>query len=137
MKKIIIPATLLAMLSLTTVSCQKENLTEPTASVVENSATRTIRYTVDGTAYRQVIHSDEDLDALMLTLFALAREGYTVRMMDDNTTICETSAKEVLTFTTTKEEEAIKWTKEKIHEGYAVTTIFNDETGEYTCIAVK
>ncbi len=32
MKKIIIPATLLAMLSLTTVSCQKENLTEPPAS---------------------------------------------------------------------------------------------------------
>ena len=28
MKKLIIPATLLAMLSLTTVSCQKENLVE-------------------------------------------------------------------------------------------------------------
>ncbi len=32
MKKIIIPAILLAMLSLTTVSCQKENLAEPSAS---------------------------------------------------------------------------------------------------------
>jgi hypothetical protein len=32
MKKLIIPATLLAMLSLTTVSCQKENLAEPSAS---------------------------------------------------------------------------------------------------------
>ena len=32
MKKFIIPATLLAMLSLTTVSCQKENLAEPSAS---------------------------------------------------------------------------------------------------------
>ena len=32
MKKIIIPATLLAMLSLTAVSCQKENLAEPSAS---------------------------------------------------------------------------------------------------------
>ena len=137
MKKFIIPVTLLAMMSVATVSCQKENLVEPSAPCVENSATRTIRYTVNGTIYRQVIHSDDDLDALMHTLFALAREGYTVRMMDDNTTICETSAKEVLTFTTTKEEEAIKWTKEKIHEGYAVTTIFNDETGEYTCIAVK
>ena len=137
MKKLIIPATILAILSLTTVSCQKENIVETATQSAENSATRTIRYTVNGTAYRQVIYSDEDLDALMHTLFALAREGYTVRMMDDNTTICETSAKEVLTFTTTKEEEAIKWTKEKIHEGYAVTTIFNDETGEYTCIAVK
>ena len=32
MKKFIIPATLLAMLSLTTVSCQKENPAEPPAS---------------------------------------------------------------------------------------------------------
>ena len=32
MKKLIIPATLLAMLSLTTVSCQKENLAEPSTS---------------------------------------------------------------------------------------------------------
>ena len=42
MKKIIIPATILAMLSLTTISCQKENLVEPSAPCVENSATRTI-----------------------------------------------------------------------------------------------
>ena len=82
MKRILIPATILAMLSLTTVSCQKEVLTEPTLPTVENSATRTIRYTVDGTAYRQVIHSEEDLDALISTLFALAREGYTVRVMN-------------------------------------------------------
>ena len=32
MKKLIIPATFLAMLSLTTVSCQKEKLAEPSAS---------------------------------------------------------------------------------------------------------
>ena len=42
MKRILIPATILAMLSLTTVSCQKEVLTEPTSSTVENSAMRTI-----------------------------------------------------------------------------------------------
>ena len=137
MKKIIIPATLLAMLSLTTVSCQKENLTEPTASVVENSATRTIRYTVNGTVYRQVIHSDEDLDALMHTLFALARQGYTVRIMDENTSFSESDAKETLTFTTKKENEAITWAKEKTLEGYTVTTTFNQQTGEYTCIAIK
>ena len=32
MKKVIIPMALFAMISLTTVSCQKENLTEPPAS---------------------------------------------------------------------------------------------------------
>ena len=82
MKRILIPATILAMLSLTTVSCQKENLVETAIQSVENSGTRTILYTVNGTTYRQVIHSDEDLDALISTLFALAREGYTVRVMN-------------------------------------------------------
>ena len=137
MKKLIIPATLLAMITLTTVSCQKEVLTEPTLPTVENSATRTIRYTVDGTAYRQVIHSDEDLDALMLTLFALAREGYTVRMMDENQTINENSTKETVTYTTQDKDKAIKWAKEKYNEGYNVTISFNQETGEYTCVATR
>ena len=125
------------MFSVATVSCQKENLTEPTASVAENSATRTIRYTVNGAAYRQVIHSDEDMDALMHTLFALAREGYTVRIMDENASFSETNAKETITYTTHDENKAKAWAKEKVLEGYAVTTTFNEQTGEYTCVAVK
>lgn len=137
MKKFIIPATLLAMFSVATVSCQKENLTEPTAPIVENSATRTIRYTVNGAVYRQVIHSDEDMDALMHTLFALAREGYTVRIMDENTSFSESDAKETLTYTTKDKNKAIEWAQEKIDEGYVVTTTFNQQTGEYTCVAVR
>ena len=137
MKRILIPATLLAMLSLTTVSCQKEVLTEPTSSTVENSATRTIRYTINGTVYHQVIRSDEDLDALMHTLFALAREGYTVRVMDENTNLCETCAKEKVTYTTKVKKNAYDWALEKINEGYNVTISFNQETGEYTCVATR
>ena len=137
MKKILIPVTFLAMISLTTVSCQKEVLTEPTPTTVENSATHTIRYTVNGIVYRQVIHSDEDLDALMLTLFALAREGYTVRVMDESITFCETYAKEKVTYTTKNKKDAYDWVMEKINEGYDVTISFNEQTGEYTCVAVK
>ena len=137
MKKFIIPAIFLAMLSLTAVSCQKEKLVEPTAPSVENSATRTIRYTVNGTAYRQVIYSDEDLDALMHTLFALAREGYTVRVMDENRSINENCAKETITFTTKDKQAAASWAVEKAIEGYEVTITFNEQTKEYTCTAVK
>ena len=128
---------LFAMISLTTVSCQKENLVETAIQSVENSAARTIRYTVNGTAYRQVIHSDEDLDALMLTLFALAREGYTVRVIDENTNLCETCAKEKVTYTTKNKNDAIAWSLEKINEGYDVTISFNQDTGEYTCVATR
>ena len=137
MKKIIIPATLLAMLSLTTVSCQKENLVKTATQSVENNATRTIRYTVNGTAYRQVIHTDEDLDALMFTLFALVREGYTVRMMDENNTFSETSVKVTETYTTKIEKDAKTWAKEKMMDGYVVTITYNEQTGIYTCIATK
>ena len=137
MKKLIIPATLLAMLSLTTVSCQKENLVETATQSVENNATRTIRYTVNGTAYRQVIHTDEDLDALMFTLFALVREGYTVRMMDENNTFSETSVKVTETYTTKIEKDAKTWAKEKMMDGYVVTITYNEQTGIYTCIATK
>ena len=137
MKKLFLTVTFLAMLSLTTVSCQKENPAEPVNPSIENSATRTIRYTVNGTVYRQVIRSDEDLDALMHTLFALAREGYTVRVMDENTNLCETCAKEKVTFTTTNKTDAYNWAKEKIDEGYEVTISFNQQTGEYTCVAIK
>ena len=113
MKKLIIPATLLAMLSLTAVSCQKEVLTEPNSSTVENSATRTIRYTVNGAVYRQVIHSDEDLESLMHTLFALAREGCTVRIMDENTSFSESDTKETLTYTTKKKMKRLHGLKKK------------------------
>ena len=137
MKKLIIPATLLAMLSLTTVSCQKENLVETAIQSVENSGTRTILYTVNGTAYRQIIHSDEDLDALMHTLFAFAREGYTVRVMDENQSFNEYSAKETVTYTTKDKKSAYNWAMEMVLEGYEVTISFNQQTGVYTCTAVR
>ena len=137
MKKLIIPATLLAMLSLTTVSCQKENLVETATQSDENSAMRIIRYTVNGTAYRQVIHSDEDLDALMSTLFALAREGYTIRIMEESSSFNEISPKETVTYTTEDKEDAKKWAHKKTLEGYLVTITFNQETGVYTCTAVR
>ncbi len=137
-KKYLIPATLLAMISVASVSCQKENLVESiSSSNVETSSTRTIRYFVNGKAHRSVIHNDEEWNALLSTLFALAREGYSIRLFDENNTYCEACAKVTVTFTTTNKQEAIEWVIAKTLEGYDVTMSFNQETGEYTCIAVK
>ena len=48
-KKYLIPATLLAMISVASVSCQKENPVESiSSSNVETSSTRTIHYIVNG-----------------------------------------------------------------------------------------
>lgn len=136
-KKYLIPATLLAMISVASVSCQKENLVELAFSSVETSATRTIRYFVNGKAHRSVIHNDEEWNALLSTLFALAREGYSFRILDENYTYSNSSAKATVTFTTQNEKEAVEWVKTKTLEGYDVTVSFNQQTGEYTCIAVK
>ena len=73
----------------------------------------------------------------MLTLFALAREGYTVRVMDENQSFNEYCAKETVTFTTYDKDKAIKWAKEKYNEGYNVTISFNQQTGEFTCVATR
>ncbi len=137
MKKYIIPATLLAMISVASVSCQKENLVEPAFSSVETSSTRTIHYIVNGKIHRSIIHNDDEWNTLLSTLFALAREGYSFRILDENYTYSNSSAKATVTFTTKNEKEAVEWVKTKTLEGYDVTVSFNQQTGEYTCIAVK
>ena len=40
-------------------------------------------------------------------------------------------------YTTTNKDDAIKWSQNKIIEGYAVTVNYDEETGEYTCIATR
>lgn len=137
-KKYLIPATLLAMISVASVSCQKENLVESISpSNVETSSTRTIHYIVNGKIHRSIIHNDDEWNTLLSTLFALAREGYSFRILDENYTYSNSSAKATVTFTTQNEKEAVEWVKTKTLEGYDVTVSFNQQTGEYTCIAVK
>ena len=67
----------------------------------------------------------------------MAREGYSFRILDENYTYSNSSAKATVTFTTQNEKEAVEWVKTKTLEGYDVTVSFNQQTGEYTCIAVK
>ena len=46
-------------------------------------------------------------------------------------------AKEVITFETPEQDEAKKWSAQKIAEGYQVTILFDEDSGIYTCIAIK
>lgn len=57
--------------------------------------------------------------------------------MFENNNFSNNYVKETIKYTTNNKEEAIDWSQNKIIEGYAVTINFNEETGEYTCIAVK
>ena len=45
--------------------------------------------------------------------------------------------REQVTFTTTSKEKALKWCAEREAEGYTVRMEYNEETGIYTCTAIK
>lgn len=137
MRKAIILPTLFAMLTIATVSCQKESLRDQRAHYFKSHGHHTICYYVNGIAYRCTITSDNDWTSLMSVIFSFARQGYTVSMMFENNNFSNNYVKETIKYTTKKKEEAIDWSQNKIIEGYAVTINFNEETGEYTCIAVK
>jgi hypothetical protein len=135
MKKYIIPATLLVMISLTSVSCKKETIANQPTAHVENCNTRIIQYSVNGQTYHRAILNDDDWNTFMSSMLALAREGYIVTIMDENRSLYENCPKETVTFTTKNEDEANQWAFKKTLEGYVVEITFNRETGEFTCIA--
>ena len=128
---------LIAVLSVAAVSCQKETMIEPQNVVAEDVTVYTVRYTINGVPHTERLNTSAEYDALLLQLFALAREGYEVEIMGGDSTINEALAKEVVTFTTKKEAEATAWSKQKVDEGYTVHISYNQATGVYTCIAYR
>ena len=73
----------------------------------------------------------------MSFIIDLTKEGNTVRIMNKNVTYCETFSKETIKYITKNQKEANEWTFQRLLEGYNVTMTYNQETGEYTCIAVR
>ncbi|MBR3725240.1 MAG: hypothetical protein IKN11_07655 [Bacteroidales bacterium] len=137
MKKYIIPACLLSTLLMTTTSCQKESFTAPKNSCIEKTASRIIRYTVNGTVYRCTIDNKEEWNILMSTIFDFAHQGYTVSMVNENITFNGIESKEVVEYTTKDQKDANTWAQKKIDEGYYVTISYNQQTGIYTCTAYR
>ena len=67
---------------------------------------------------------------------ALAREGYEVTLVQkDQANTCP--SKENVVFTTQDPDVAADWTDKMYKKGYTVTITYDDETGIYTCIAIK
>lgn len=96
-----------------------------------------VQYTVDGEYHRVSLASEEERDALMLRLMALAREGYEVFVCNGSRTLHERLTKDVVVYTTTSESDAVKWSKQMTDNGYSVQISFDTKTGIYTCTAIK
>lgn len=139
MRKHIIPVALFTVLATMAVSCQKENAMDiaPETVVSEAGTVYTVQYAVNGVLHSITISNDGEWDAFMQTVFALSREGYDVRIMDENRPANGFSTKETQVYTTTNESNASTWTQKKVLGGYQVTVVYNQNTGEYTCIATR
>ena len=124
----------LALFGCATVSCTKEELTEKPCAVVTSQSAA---YVVDGRLCYANPQTEEEWAAFLDRMFALAEEGHTVQFWRNGLRQQYAAAKEVVTFKTKNKKLALAWAAEKEEEGYEVTITFNQQTGEYTCIAIR
>lgn len=92
-------------------------------------------YSVDGAVYDESLNDEKDIYAFWQHIFALVREGHEVDVFAGSTTNNVSSAKDVVTYTTKSEEDALKWAEKMTDNDYHVHISFKD--GVYTCTAVK
>ena len=128
-KMVLLVATLLCL-----TSCTKENVAGDTH---DGAATSSVTYLVGGQRYYSNPQSDEDWSMFFDRMLAIAEEGYVVRIMRTDMNQQVSAAKEKLVFTTDNYEDAKAWAKQKTLEGYEVTITFDQQTGNYTCIATR
>ena len=137
MKKLVISAALLAVLSGVAVSCQKETVENPQAGLSEIVTVRTVSYAVNGVAHTIAIRNDDEWHAFMLRMMALAEEGNAVRIFGEKAASQLYAAKERLEYKTKDKKALDAWVLERVLEGYDVTVTYNSQTGEYTAIAIR
>ena len=138
MKKTTKTVALLAVLSVAAVGCQKETImVEPQTDVETSGTVYTVRYSVNGVTHTETIIGEQAWADFLQRMLALTEEGYRVTVSRNTDTAQYAMSKEVVTFKTKKKAEAYTWVEQKINEGYTVTIDYNEQTGEYTCVATR
>ena len=135
MKKTITLA-ILAALSLASVSCQKEE-TEKTnrTNLEQDYSAYSVRYTIDGQYHAATFRTAEERQAFILQLIGMTREGHAVTIIPNQTV--QSASKEKVVHETKDPKDATQWTNQMIELGYTVTVTYNQETGIYTCVAIR
>ena len=123
---------LFTVLGLVATSCTKESAMDGIGVV---ATTQSAVYIVDGQQHYANPQTDEEWSAFLDSMFALVEEGHTVQFW--RSSVQTSSTKEKVTYTTTSLSDAKAWCDQKANEDYIVTMTYNQETGEYNCIAVK
>lgn len=134
MKIKVITVAMLSLLTLTFVGCQKEETLLSSTMVEQPQFIETIVYSIDGNVYTATLYSQKEKDDFFKWLFAMAKENHRVYIYGENGATTQ-SSKKVVTYVTTDEDEANKWAQSMHDQGYMVSIYYDDETGEFTCIA--
>ncbi len=126
---------LFAGLSLVAVGCQKEDIVKLNVAGEETQAFIDVFYTIDDESLHATFDDEQSWNAFLHRLFTLAEEGHNVSFGDKRMESFVT--KEVLTYTTTSQPEAMEWADRKFKAGYKVMVNYDEKTGIYTCVAIK
>ena len=137
MKKKIKTVALFTVLSIMAVGCQKETEVDPASGMQQAMQVRTITYSIDGITQQIVIRGDEAWFNFLKQLTALARQGHRVHFRCEETSTNAQASKEVVTYETTNEEDAINWCNQMIDKGYDVTMYYDKNRNTYVCTAEK
>lgn len=137
MKKVIRTMAIFASMCVIATGCQKEQMIEPQGVIAEVSAIYTVHYTIDGIPSSIVLYGEQAWYDFLNYLFALVKEGYDVSFCEENASANVVSSKETVIYTTSSEDEAFAWANEMAKAGYAVSVKYDEETGIFTCIAIK
>jgi hypothetical protein len=132
MKKAFRTLAVFGLLGLAAASCTKEVISDQTVTVSET----TVHYSAGDCSGSVTLGNDEAWDIFLDRMLALAREGYEVTIFSGSPSAFG-SSKEVVTYTTTSEDDAKAWAKKMTLLGYDVRISYDDDTGIYTCTAIN
>ncbi len=137
MKKQVKTMALFAVLSLMAVSCQKETIVEPNTGMQQTMSLRTVTYSIDGVTQQIIIRGEEAWMDFLKQLTALARQGHRIQFRCEESRATTSTTKEVVTYTTTSEEDAIAWCNTMFNQGYEVNMTYDVKNGKFICTARK
>ncbi len=131
------PVVLLSVLCIAAVGCQKETIVEHNTGMQQTMRVRTVTYSIDGVTQQIVIRGDEAWMDFLKQLTALARQGRRIQFRCEESRATTSTTKEVVTYTTTSENDAMIWCDKMTNEGYSVTMVYDEKQGKFICTAIK
>lgn len=137
MKQKVRTIALCTVLGLLPVGCQKEDFHESGSIVASVETTRSVEYTVDGEIYQIEVKGDAAWQTFLSHMVGLTKEGKEVTIVDKNKDRTVFSSKEVVTYTTATEKDAVAWCDKMFDAGYKVTMTYDTKNNQFVCIAIK